>query len=63
MYEDTSEEIDEVFIGNLDAAVDQLIFARSKEQDKMKKRESARHHDQVKTKSFLKPKLWLNFLN
>ena len=36
MYEETREEVDDVQFGNLDAAVDQLIFARSKENDKEK---------------------------
>ena len=48
MYE-TREEVDEVQFGNLDAAVDQLIFARSKEQDKMKRDPESRrsgHHSE-----------------
>ena len=36
MY-DTSEEVDEVQFGNLDAAIDQLIFARSSAKEKMKR--------------------------
>ena len=36
MYE-TREEVEDVHFGNLDAAVDQLIFARSRPQDKMKR--------------------------
>ena len=49
MYE-SREEVDEVQFGNLDAAVDQLIFARSKEQDKMKRDPESRrrsgHHSE-----------------
>ena len=40
MYE-PREEVEEVQFGNLDAAVDQLVFARSKEKKDKMKRDSA----------------------